>query len=137
MRAGCMTGRCAATLLGTVITAAALAGCASSSSGSSPSRTSTPPAAAPAATSSTMAPPQGNPIELAMITQESGPAALPDSRLAAEAAVKYVNAELGGAAGRPLKLDSCVTDGSPEQSASCANTLLAQNPVAFVGEGTA
>ncbi|MDP9465177.1 MAG: ABC transporter substrate-binding protein [Actinomycetota bacterium] len=69
-----------------------------------------------------------------MISQESGPAALPDSRLAAEAAVAFVNAELGGAAGRPLKLESCVTDGSPEQSSACANTLLEKSPVAFVAE---
>jgi branched-chain amino acid transport system substrate-binding protein len=78
--------------------------------------------------------PQGEPIVIAMISQESGPAALPDSRLAAEAAVAYVNAELGGAAGRPLRLETCVTDGSPEQSSSCANQLLEMDPVAFVGE---
>ena len=78
--------------------------------------------------------PQGEPIVIAMISQESGPAALPDSRLAAEAAVAYVNAELGGAAGRPLQLETCVTDGSPEQSSSCANQLLEKDPVAFVGE---
>lgn len=82
----------------------------------------------------TVAGPQGDPIVIAMISQESGPAALPDSRLAAEAAVAYVNAELGGAGGRPLQLESCVTDGSPEQSSSCANTLLEKNPVAFVAE---
>jgi len=69
-----------------------------------------------------------------MISQESGPAALPDARLAAEAAVKSVNTELGGAAGRPLKLDTCITDGSPEQSSACANQLLEDHPVAFVGE---
>jgi branched-chain amino acid transport system substrate-binding protein len=83
---------------------------------------------------STLPPPEGEPIVLAMITQESGPAALPDSRLAAEAAVEYVNTELGGAAGRPLKLETCVTDGSPEQSSACANELLEKDPVAFVGE---
>jgi branched-chain amino acid transport system substrate-binding protein len=71
---------------------------------------------------------------IAMISQESGPAALPDSRLAAEAAVAYVNAELGGAGGRPLQLETCVTDGSPEQSSTCANQLLESDPVAFVGE---
>jgi branched-chain amino acid transport system substrate-binding protein len=87
-----------------------------------------------AAPVSTLPPPTGDPIVLAMITQESGAAALPDSRLAAEAAVDYVNTELGGAAGRPLELQTCVTDGSPEQSSACANQLLEQDPVAFVGE---
>ena len=46
----------------------------------------------------------------------------------------YVNAELGGAGGRPLQLETCITDGSPEQSSGCANQLLEQDPVAFVGE---
>ena len=78
--------------------------------------------------------PTGDPIVLAMISQESGPGALPDARQAAEAAVEYVNAELGGAGGRPLQLETCITDGSPEQSSGCANQLLEQDPVAFVGE---
>ena len=79
-------------------------------------------------------PAAGSPIVLAMISQEAGPAALPDSHLAAQAAVNYVNAKLGGAAGRPLKLVTCVTDGSPEESSACANQLLADHPLAFVGE---
>ena len=120
---------------------AVLAACGSSGpSGSSgvPSATSTAPSGSTPATStapaSTLAPPKGDPIVIAMIAQESGPAALPDSRLAAEAAVKYVNTELGGTAGRPLQLETCVTDGSPEQSSACANQLLEKHPVAFVGE---
>jgi branched-chain amino acid transport system substrate-binding protein len=78
--------------------------------------------------------PTGDPIVLAMISQESGPGALPDARLAAEAAVAYVNKEVGGAGGRPLQLETCITDGSPEQSSGCANRLLEKHPVAFVGE---
>ncbi|HEX2382776.1 MAG TPA: ABC transporter substrate-binding protein [Acidimicrobiales bacterium] len=117
-------------LLAAVMATAALAACGSSgssaSSGASSSR--------PAAPVSTLPPPQGEPIVVAMIAQESGPAALPDSRLAAEAAVKYVNTELGGAAGRPVQLETCITDGSPEQSSACANQLLEKHPVAFVGE---
>jgi branched-chain amino acid transport system substrate-binding protein len=93
----------------------------------SPTSSEAPPAA------TTLAAPQGEPIVIAMISQESGPAALPDSRLAAEAAVEYVNTELGGAGGRPLRLETCVTDGSPEQSSGCANQLLETDPVAFVG----
>ena len=86
------------------------------------------------ATVTTLPAPTGDPIVLAMISQESGPAAIPDARLAAEAAVDYVNTELGGAAGRPLQLETCVTDGSPEQSSACANQLLESDPVAFVGQ---
>jgi branched-chain amino acid transport system substrate-binding protein len=101
---------------------------------SSDSSASSGPSSASSVSVSTLPPPTGEPIVLAMITQESGPAALPDSRLAAEAAVTYVNTELGGAAGRPLDLKTCVTDGSPEQSSACANQLLEKHPAAFVGE---
>ena len=91
-------------------------------------------AASAAATGTSVAASQGEPIVIAMISQESGPAALPDSRQAAEAAVAYVNTERGGAAGHPLQLDTCVTDGSPEQSSACANQLLENHPVAFVAQ---
>ncbi|HZQ59677.1 MAG TPA: ABC transporter substrate-binding protein [Acidimicrobiales bacterium] len=138
MGARAMTGRRAAVLVGTVVAAVAVGACSSSGTAKAPPSSAAPaapassaPAAAPAVTA---APAQGDPIELAMISQESGPAALPDSRLAAQAAVKFVNTALGGAAGRPLKLDTCVTDGSPEQSSACANQLLEKHPVAFVGE---
>ncbi|HTN79655.1 MAG TPA: ABC transporter substrate-binding protein [Acidimicrobiales bacterium] len=122
---------------------AALAACGDDSTASSSSSTpsdssaasaSSAPSASSSAAASTLPAPTGEPIELAIIAQERGPAALPDSRLAAEAAVRYVNTELGGAAGRPLQLESCVTDGSPEQSSACANQLLEKHPVAFVGE---
>jgi hypothetical protein len=75
----------------------------------------------------------GEPIQVAMISQETGPNAIPDEREAAQVAVKYVNTYLGGINGRPLKLAFCATDGSPEASSSCANQLLARHPVAFVG----
>jgi branched-chain amino acid transport system substrate-binding protein len=117
-------------LLAAVMATAALAACGSSGSSASSEASSS----RPAAPVSTLPPPQGEPIVVAMIAQESGPAALPDSRLAAEAAVKYVNTELGGAAGRPVQLETCITDGSPEQSSACANQLLEKHPVAFVGE---
>jgi branched-chain amino acid transport system substrate-binding protein len=114
----------------TAAAAVAMAACGSSGSSASSGSSST----AASVPVSTLPPPKGDSIVLAMITQESGPAALPDSRLAAEAAVKFVNTELGGAAGRPLDLETCVSDGSPEQSSACANQLLEKHPVAFVGE---
>ncbi len=113
----------------TIMAVALLASaCSSSTSPAGTTTTTTSPSsgAAPA--------PGGTPIVLAMISQEAGPAAIPDSRLAAQAAVNYVNAKVGGAAGHPLKLVTCITDGSPEESSACANQLLADHPLAFVGE---
>jgi branched-chain amino acid transport system substrate-binding protein len=116
-----------------ILTIAALAVTACGASGGSKASQTAP--AATAAPPVSKAPvPTGTPIVLAMISQESGVSALPDARQAAEAAVGYVNAELGGAAGHPLKLETCITDGSPEQSSGCANKLLEAKPVAFVGE---
>ena len=118
----------------TVALGAAVTGCGDDGETSTGTGTGESSATTTGAPVSTLPPPTGDPIVLAMITQESGPAALPDSRLAAEAAVAYVNTELGGAGGRPLELQTCVTDGSPEQSSACANQLLEADPVAFVGE---
>jgi branched-chain amino acid transport system substrate-binding protein len=127
------TNRWAAAAAVTVALGAAVTGC-SSDDGETSTGTGEPSSTTTGAPVSTLPAPTGDPIVLAMITQESGPAALPDSRLAAEAAVAYINTELGGAGGRPLELQTCVTDGSPEQSSACANQLLEADPVAFVGE---
>ncbi|MBC7630972.1 ABC transporter substrate-binding protein [Aeromicrobium sp.] len=36
----------------------------------------------------------------------------------------YINDELGGIDGRPMDIDECLTDGTPEKSQSCANKLI-------------
>jgi branched-chain amino acid transport system substrate-binding protein len=108
------------------------AGCGDDSSDSADDSATT---AEAADQSGTTAPqPTGEPIVLAMANMEGSPGgSFPDSRLGAEAAVSYVNEELGGVHGRPLQLETCITRGSPETSASCANELVAKNPAAFVG----
>ena len=66
-----------------------------------------------------------DPIRLGMINQEDTPlGSYPELRVAAEAAVAWINAELGGVAGRPLELLSCVTSFDPVQSRACALELL-------------
>jgi branched-chain amino acid transport system substrate-binding protein len=79
-------------------------------------------------------PASGDPIVLASINMEGAPAgSFPYAREAQEAAIKYVNQYLGGVHGRPLKLETCVADGSPAASANCATRLVEKNPVAFIG----
>lgn len=76
----------------------------------------------------------GNAIVLGMVNQEDAPiGSFPEVREAAEAAVDHVNDDLGGVNGRPLRLEVCRTNGSPESSAACANSLLAERPVAVLG----
>ena len=78
--------------------------------------------------------PTGVPLVLGFVTQEDSPTgSFPETRRAAEAAVAYVNEDLGGVEGRPLRLRSCRTDGSPESSQACARQLLAARPLAVVG----
>lgn len=78
-------------------------------------------------------PASGEPIVLGLINTEGNPQLdFTEYRLAAEAAVEYVNAELGGVDGRPLVLETCATVGSPEASTGCVNQILEANPVAVV-----
>jgi branched-chain amino acid transport system substrate-binding protein len=75
-----------------------------------------------------------NPLVVGMINQENAPVgSFPEVRQAAEAAVAYVNGRLGGAGGRPIRLEACTTTGTPESSAACANRLAAKRPLAVLG----
>ncbi|CAO5165115.1 ABC-type branched-chain amino acid transport system, periplasmic component [Frankia sp. AiPs1] len=76
----------------------------------------------------------GTPITLGFVTVEnSALGSYPETRRAAQAAVDRANSALDGVGGHPLKLVTCATDGSPESSQNCANTLVAAKPVAVVG----
>lgn len=78
--------------------------------------------------------PSLEPIRIGMVNQEDTPlGSYPEMRAAVEAAVAWVNAELGGVAGRPIELLTCVTRFSPDESRRCAETLAAQGVVAFAG----
>ena len=81
-------------------------------------------------------PAKGSPVTFGMINIESNPqASFPEIRQAAQAAVSYVNAYGGGIDGHPVKLDVCITDGSPATSTQCANKLIAAHPTAILGAG--
>ncbi len=64
---------------------------------------------------------EGEPIKIGMINQENEVFGdFPELRQAAQAAVEWVNAELGGVGGRPLELLPCNTNFSPEEARQCA-----------------
>jgi len=74
------------------------------------------------------------PVVVGLINQENAPiGSFPEVREAAQAAVAHVNDDLGGVNGRPLKLQVCITSGTPEASAACASRLVAKKPVAVLG----
>jgi branched-chain amino acid transport system substrate-binding protein len=87
----------------------------------------------PAATSSK---PQGPAILLGMAVQENSPAgSMAEMRIAAQAAVDYVNNELGGIHGRPLELATCATMVTAESNIACAHQLVDRKPIAILGGG--
>jgi branched-chain amino acid transport system substrate-binding protein len=113
---------------------ALLAACSSSSStstGSSPSVTST--ASSSSSSGSTAA--SGNPISIGFINQEYGSeGASPEANSAVQAAASYINNELGGVGGRPIKIVSCGTDGTLASDQNCAQQMVIDK-VAFVQGG--
>ena len=79
----------------------------------------------------------GDAIVVGFQNPEGDPAGtFPEYRQAAEAAVKYINEELGGVGadykagkpGRPIKLESCKMAITPADSQRCANELAGKKP---------
>jgi branched-chain amino acid transport system substrate-binding protein len=125
-------------LLALSLAATAAAGCGSSNSSDSASTAATPKttAAATAPAADALGTPKkasGTPIVLGLLNLESGPVTFPEYRQAAEAAVKYINDYKGGIGGRPVKLESCATDGQPATSGRCANQIADKKPTAILG----
>lgn len=76
----------------------------------------------------------GEPIKVGMINQENTPlGSFPELRLGAQAAIDFINEELGGVDGRPLELVPCITTFSVEKSQKCAQDLVQQDVVAVTG----
>lgn len=73
------------------------------------------------------------PVVIGMINQENSPVgSFPELRASVQAAVEWINTELGGVNGRPLELIPCITSFSPEQSAACAQDLVEAGAVAVI-----
>jgi branched-chain amino acid transport system substrate-binding protein len=66
---------------------------------------------------------KGAPVLVGLINDEQGAVAAPETTVAAKAAVAYVNGH-SGVGGHPLALVPCPTNGSPESTVNCANTLI-------------
>jgi hypothetical protein len=101
-----------------------------SSASSAPASTapaSTAPASAkvdPAADFPSMKPPTGTPIVLGLVNTEGTPGLdFPEMRIDTAALADYLN-QHGGMGGRPIKIENCTVDGSPEKSQACAQELV-------------
>lgn len=66
----------------------------------------------------------GAPIKFGVQAPTKGAAAYPQTGYGAEAAEWYVNNVMGGVNGRPIDIDICAGDGSPETEINCANGFV-------------
>jgi len=66
--------------------------------------------------------PSKSPIVIGYVNQEGGVPAFPESTAGTKAAVDYVNAELGGIGGHPLKLEACQVQ-AEEDGQRCGTQL--------------
>jgi branched-chain amino acid transport system substrate-binding protein len=110
------------------LTAAACSSGSSSSNATSPaSAGSSAPAAALGASAASSS---AKPLNIFFFDEEGASAAAssPESFQAAEAAVDYVNDNLGGIKGRPLKLAHCESLGTPDSAINCANQAVDAKP---------
>jgi branched-chain amino acid transport system substrate-binding protein len=74
----------------------------------------------------------GKPIVIGVQSLDTGSVAYPQNTYGAKAAEDYINNEMGGINGRPIKLKICSGDGTPETGVKCANDFVAANtPVVF------
>jgi branched-chain amino acid transport system substrate-binding protein len=76
----------------------------------------------------------GEPIVLGMINQDNTPAgSFPELSAAVLAGVEWVNEELGGIDGRPIEVQVCNTEFSPEGSAACGQRFVELGVPVVVG----
>lgn len=81
----------------------------------------------------TAADPGAEAVVIGLINQEDTPVgSFPEIRHAVEAAVNWINAELGGVRGRPIELVECITNFSVEQSQACAQQMVQAGAVAVI-----
>jgi branched-chain amino acid transport system substrate-binding protein len=140
-----------------VIAVAALAagGCSSSSSSSTPSGSgSAPGSAAPTSTTGGQgaqsvtnyltyvggkAGPANSslpPVNIGYVNQQGGPTAVGLLATAgAQMAVNYVNAELGGVDGHPVKLKTCFIASAEEEGTTCAQKFAADKSISVIDMG--
>jgi branched-chain amino acid transport system substrate-binding protein len=77
----------------------------------------------------------GEPITIGFINNEGGAFSVPELRIGSEVAESYINDTLGGVNGRPINVDRCATDGTPESAIDCVNGFIEKKVVAVI-EGT-
>ena len=77
---------------------------------------------------------EGDPITIGMINQENTPAgSYPELSQGVDAAIAFVNEQLGGLDGRPIELEVCNTNFSAEGSTSCGQQFVEEQVPVVMG----
>ena len=77
-----------------------------------------------------------SPVTIGWVNQQGGPLGFPAATDGAQAAIKYVNAHLGGIGGHPLALDTCLIAANEQEGNACGLKLVNDNNVKAVLYGT-
>ena len=73
-----------------------------------------------------------SPVLVGFDNLEGGAISLPEIRQGFESGMNYVNEELGGINGHPVRIESCNLDVTPESSVNCANEFVEKRVVVAV-----
>jgi branched-chain amino acid transport system substrate-binding protein len=76
------------------------------------------------------------PVYVGWLNQQGGSQSIgPLATNGAQMAVSYINAQLGGVDGHPLKLDTCFITATEEEGTTCGQQFAADKKIDVIGEG--
>jgi branched-chain amino acid transport system substrate-binding protein len=76
------------------------------------------------------------PVDIGWLNQQGGASSIgPLATVGAQTAVKYINADLGGVDGHPLKLVTCYIANTDAEGTTCGDQFAADKSVDVIGEG--
>ena len=78
--------------------------------------------------------PSQTPVTIGFVNDEGGIPSFPEGSVAADAAVAFINEQLGGVAGHPIALVKCLVAGQEEQGQGCAQQFLGDSSIKAVVE---
>jgi len=78
----------------------------------------------------------GEPVVIGFLDPSRGATGQPGPLAGANAAVAYINKYHGGIKGRPIQLETCVVDATPESIVSCANSFVEKEVIAVTSSAT-
>jgi branched-chain amino acid transport system substrate-binding protein len=78
-----------------------------------------------------------SPVTIGWVNEQGGPPSetFPQATLAAQATVKYINSQLGGVHGHPVKLATCFVAAVEAQGTTCGDQMVNTKGVEVIAEG--